>query len=209
MQILKVRYRTNEEFLENFSAQGSGSLFCPSTTPRNQGEQLIVDINFPALPNRVMLLGRVRWWRNALPRFRVRAGCQVDFLPSEEAKVRFIEAVAKGNLTPHKRRHVRIPVQLPVRWRPVGSLEYREGQLGDISVGGAFLEASTPLPVGTEVLLDLTVPGSEAPISLAGKVAYTLKGQGNGIKFLYRNGGGSRRIREVLRRVQQHQPEGG
>ena len=39
-----------------------------------------------------------------------------------------------------------------------------------------------------------------APMSIAGKVAYHAPG-GTGLKFVYRDGGGSRRIRELIRRI--------
>ena len=54
------------------------------------------------------------------------------------------------------------------------------------------------------MIIELTTPGGSAPISIAGKVTYRTEGEGSGIKFLYRDGGGSRRIREVIRRIKMY-----
>jgi hypothetical protein len=53
---------------------------------------------------------------------------------------------------------------------------------------------------GTEVVLELLPPGGAAPMPITGRVAYH-SGAGMGLKFLYRDGGGSRRIRELIRRI--------
>ena len=41
---------------------------------------------------------------------------------------------------------------------------------------------------------------NSAPMDITGRVAYHSPG-GVGIKFIYRDGGGSRRIRELIRRI--------
>ncbi len=205
MIILKVRFRKVDEFLNNFSPENNGSLFCPTTTSLEPGQTVIVDLRFPGLPNRSMILGQVQSWRPALPRLRVRAGAVVEFAESERIKRDFLMDVAAGNGARYKKRkHVRLPVTLPVVWRPSESPEFEQAGLNEISLGGAFLQAPVRLPIGTEVVLRLDLPGSQAPITLAGKVAYNLDGKGNGIRFIYRDGGGSRRIREMLRRIQAH-----
>ena len=62
-------------------------------------------------------------WRPALPRLRVRAGATVAFAPEEEEKRRFILAALAGELKPPKRKHTRIPVAVPVRYRMPGTAE--------------------------------------------------------------------------------------
>jgi hypothetical protein len=42
-----------------------------------------------------------------------------------------------------------------------------------------------------------------SPISISGKVAYHSNGGGTGVKFVYRDAGGSRRLRELIRRMRQ------
>ena len=203
MLILKTRFRRMDDFLDSFSPEVPGALFCPTTSRLTEKQKVIIDLKFPGLPNRVMILGTVQTWRPALPRLRVRAGATVEFAATETDKLQFLRNVVQGKEEEYpKRRHVRIPVDFPVRWRPQDSAEYMKGGIHDISLGGAFLRSAVDLPVGTEVILNMDVPGVHNPVTLAGKVAYSLSGQGNGIKFLYRDGGGSRRIRELLRRIQ-------
>jgi Tfp pilus assembly protein PilZ len=204
MEIIKVRFKNRNEFLEHYSADGeAGSMFCPTTTPLEEGQGVVVDINFPGLPNKTLIRGTVVWWRQALPRLRVRAGAKVAFDPKEADKRDFLMAVAEEGADQfQKRRHARLPVDVPVRWRPAQDPDFREGGLDEISVGGALLKSEEMLPIGSEVIVELLLPGASAPISVAGKVTYNNPDEGNGIKFLYRDGGGSRRIREMLRRIQ-------
>ncbi len=203
MVVLKVRFRKIEDFLDNFDSSGNGILFCPTTSAFEEGSRVIVDLRFPGLPNRSMILGTVLSWRSALPRLRVRAGARVAFEESERPKRDFLLDVAAGNGDRYrKRKHVRLPIHVPVAWRPSSSSDYEEGRLGEISQGGAFLKVPVSLPVGTEIVLRLDLPGSQAPMLVTGKVAYNLGGKGNGIRFIYRDGGGSRRIHEMLRRIQ-------
>jgi hypothetical protein len=141
-------------------------------------------------------------WRPALPRLRVRAGATVAFLPEEEEKRRFILAALAGELQPPRRRHTRIPVKVPVRFRLPGTADVSSGDLTEISVGGALLQAPQgAIPLGSEVVLELLPPGGAAPMPITGRVAYHAGKSGTGLKFIYRDGGGSRRIRELIRRI--------
>ncbi len=178
MQILKVRFRTNSEFEANYQGDlMSGGLFCPTTAPLDRGEPVIVELSAPALPNKVLIRGTVRSWRPALPRLRVRAGAVVD--------------------------HTRLPVAVPVRYRTSESAELFESSLSEISVGGAMLATPAPLPLETDVILEITPPGAVRPISISGKATYHLPSGSTGLKFLYRDAGGSRRLRELVRRLRQ------
>src|SRR5262249_2018311 len=159
---------------------------------------VIVEVVCDGLPNKVLIRGTVVSWRPALPRLRVRAGATVAFAPEEEEKRRFILAALSGELTPPKRKHTRIPVAVEVRYRVPGTTEIQEGYLTEISVGGALLKPGTKAPeVGSDVVLELLPPGGAAPMSISGKVAYQSP-VGIGLKFVYRDGGGSRRLRELI-----------
>jgi Tfp pilus assembly protein PilZ len=203
MQILKVRYRTNREFLEAYQTDlGGGGLFCPTTTPLSSGMEVICELTIPALPNKVLIRGHVKSWRPALPRLRVRAGAVVEFVPEEHEKRNFIVETVRGQRKPGpKRKHTRLPVELPVKWRIVGTADYTEGGLSEISVGGALLRAGSLLPLGTEVIIEVMPPGAVSPIAISGKVTYHGPNQASGLKFQYRDGGGSRRLRELIRRL--------
>jgi uncharacterized protein (TIGR02266 family) len=203
MNIIKVRFRSKAEFHKHYNDElENGGLFCPTTTEYETGNEVVVELNVEGLPNKVMIRGRVVWWRPALPRLRVRAGAMVEFENDEAAKRQFILDVFSGNrLNTRRRRHTRLPIHIPVRWRPTNSAEMREAGISEISVGGALLKTDEELTLGEEVIIEMTTPGGSVPISIAGKVTFRTEGEGSGIKFLYRDGGGSRRIREVIRRI--------
>jgi Tfp pilus assembly protein PilZ len=205
MEILKVRFRTNEEFDANYQPDlGDGGLFCPTTTPLDPGQQVIVEISAPALPNKVMIRGCVRTWRPALPRLRVRAGATVEFDQEESDKREFLVKTIAGERGPSpRRRHTRLPVSVPVRFRTVDQSGFVQSELTEISVGGAMLITEEPLPLETDVILEITPPGAVSPIAISGKATYHGPQGGTGLKFIYRDGGGSRRLRELVRRLRQ------
>jgi len=203
MQILKVRFRTNREFSESYQPDyPAGGLFCPTTSPLRPGSAVICELTVPALPNKVLVRGTVRSWRPALPRLRVRAGAVVEFLSDEAEKRDFIlQTLAGERPAPPKRRHTRLPIELPVRFRTADQPDFTPGGLSEISVGGALLRGPTQIPLGTEVILEVVPPGAVSPIAISGKVAYHAPREATGIKFQYRDGGGSRRLRELVRRL--------
>lgn len=206
MQILKARFRSREEFDEAYNTElPHGGLFVPTTTPLKAGEDVVVEIFCEGLPNKIMIRGEVKSWRPALPRLRVRAGALVAFPMEEDEKRLFLLAALSGEVVPRKRRHTRIPVDVPVRYRLAERVETVPGDLIEISVGGALLRIDQAhgqgVPaLGEDVVLEVLPPGGAVPMSIAGKVTYHTD-YGAGIKFLYRDGGGSRRIRELIRRI--------
>lgn len=210
MQILKARFHSREDFDEAYNSElPNGGLFVPTTTPLQVGDHVVVEVFCKGLPNKVMLRSEVKSWRPALPRLRVRAGALVEFLPEEAEKRGFMLAALSGEVQAKKRRHVRLPVSIPVTYRTEGSLDSRTGEMVEVSLGGALLRpdpgatdasARELPPLGADVVIDVLLPGGAVPVQLAGRVAY-LSEAGAGIKFLYRDGGGSRRIRELIRRL--------
>jgi Tfp pilus assembly protein PilZ len=202
MQIIKTRFHDKREFLDAYNDDlPHGGLFCPTTTALNEREPVLVELHFPGLPNKMILRGKVLWWRSALPRLRVRAGAMVAFDEPEREKKDFILEIAAGQRESGiKRRHARIPISLAIRWRPADTSGLFEGELREISIGGALLFTSETLTLGDEIIIEVVTPGGADPISIAGKVTFASDG-GNGIRFLYREGGGSQRLREVVRRL--------
>jgi Tfp pilus assembly protein PilZ len=205
IQILKVRLRTNAEFDANYQRDlKHGGLFCATTAALEPGDPVIVELAAPALPNKVLIRGTVRSWRPALPRLRIRAGAVVEFDPAEAEKRDFLVSVISGGAEAgSRRRHVRLPVAVAVRYRLIDSADFLESMLGEISVGGAMLGTTSPLPLDTDVILEVIPPGAVRPIPISGKVTYHLPNGGTGLKFLYRDAGGSRRLRELVRRLRQ------
>ncbi len=205
MQILKVRFRTNAEFGEHYQQDlPAGGLFCPTTAELEEGTEVIIELVAPALPNKVLVRGVVRSWRPALPRLRVRAGAVVEFAADEGEKRDFLLGTISGELdTPTKRKHSRLPLDIEVRYRTTDSADMVQCTLGEISVGGAMLATEEPLALETEVILEIMPPGSVSPISISGKATYHLPNGGTGLKFVYRDAGGSRRLRELVRRLRE------
>lgn len=205
MEIIRVRFRTNGEFEENYQSEfEQGGLFCPTTTKLERDQEVIVELSAPSLPNKVLIRGTVRSWRPALPRLRVRAGAVVEFNTDEAEKVRFmLETISGDRENSFKRRHTRLPVEVPVRYRTTDSADFLDSQLSEISIGGAMLHTEDPLPLDTDVILEVIPPGAVSPISISGKATYHLPNGGTGLKFIYRDGGGSRRLRELVRRLRQ------
>lgn len=203
MQILKARFRGHQDFMEAYAPGApSGSLFVATTTPLDERKDVIVELVCDGLPNKVLLRGTVVSWRPALPRLRVRAGATVIFAPEEEEKQRFVLATLKGEISPPRRKHSRIPIELPVRFRRPGSADHIESKLTEISVGGALLQPGVAdlSGIGSELVIELLPPGGAIPMSITGRVAYHHQ-VGTGLRFLYRDGGGSRRLRELIRRI--------
>lgn len=203
MEILTVRLRTNREFEEHYQDElSNGGLFCPTTTELKDGLEVIVELSAPALPNKVLIRGTVRSWRPALPRLRVRAGAIVEFSAEENEKHEFIVETIRGKRTPpRKRRHSRLPLAIPVQYRTSDSADLIDCQLSEISVGGALLLTKEPLVLGTDVILEVLLPGSVATIAISGTATYKLDSGSTGLKFVYRDAGGNRRLKELVRRL--------
>jgi len=200
MRFLKAKFQGQTDFLESYqSDRPSGALFVATTQPLEPEAPVIVEIVCDGLPNKVLIRGNVVSWRPALPRLRVRAGAVVQFTPEEDQKRRFVLKALAGEVSPARRRHARIPVQLPVRYRVVGATEATTSELLEISVGGALL-GGEPLALGTDLVVEIVPPGGAAPMEIAGRVSYHTP-LGTGLRFMYRDGGGSRRLRELIRRI--------
>jgi hypothetical protein len=77
------------------------------------------------------------------------------------------------------------------------------GVLTEISAGGALLAAEPLPPLGSELIIMLVPPGGAAAMEILGKVSYHAGASGAGLKFFFRDGGGARRLRELIRRLRQ------
>jgi Tfp pilus assembly protein PilZ len=203
MNILKLRIRSVDEWGELYQADlPNGGLFVPTTTELEAGDTAVVELASPQLPNKVMIRTVVRSWRPALPRLRVRAGAVVEFDTEELTKRDFVADVFSGKRTDlPRRRQSRLPVSIPVRYRLSDTAAFADGAISEISVGGAMLNTQTPLPIDSDIILEVVPPGGAAPIAISGKVSYHVPNGATGVKFQYRDGDGSRRLRELVRRL--------
>jgi Tfp pilus assembly protein PilZ len=202
VNILRVRCRNLEEFEEHYRVDiPTGGVFCPTTTELAPGTQVVVEMACDGLPNKVLIRGKVTAWRPALPRMRVRAGATVAFDPDERAKRDFMLETLRGTRpVTRKRKHTRIPIGIACRLRISAGMDLIEAQLREISVSGGLVVGPVQPPIGTDVVLEIAPPGSEAPFDLSGRVVYHAGENQTGVRFIYREGGGSRRLRELVRR---------
>ncbi len=204
MQIIKVRFRTNAELESSLEdSLPYGGMFCPTTSQLEAEQPVIVELSAPVLPNKVLIRGRVKSWRPALPRLRVRAGATVAFEEEEAEKMDFLVDTLAGKRDIRRRRHTRLPVAVPVRYRSPEAADFAESELTEISVGGAMLSTPEPIPLDSEIILEITPPGAVRPISISGRATYHRPGGATGLRFIYRDSGGSRRLRELVRRLKE------
>ncbi len=94
-----------------------------------------------------------------------------------------------------KRRHIRAPIELKVEYKKLNTFfaDYTK----NISKGGTFIKTDRPLPVGTEFLFRLVIPGLVKPFEIHGVVKWTneagrlarpeVEEYGMGIRFNYEN----------------------
>jgi len=204
MNILKLRIKSADEWGELYQTDlPNGGLFVPTTTELEAGDTAVVELASPQLPNKVMIRTVVRSWRPALPRLRVRAGAVVEFEGDEITKRDFVADVFSGrrNGDIARRRQSRLPVSIPVKFRITTSAAFQDGAISEISVGGAMLNTQTPLPLDSDIVLEVIPPGGAAALEISGKVSYHVPSGATGVKFLSRDGDGSRRLRELVRRL--------
>ena len=203
MNILRLRIKSADEWRELAPSENVAEpIFVPTTDELKSGEQVIVEISSNLLPNKVLIRGSVQSWRPALPRMRVRAGATVQLDVDEQVKLTFLHDVLSGKRTDvPRRRHHRLPVQFACRYRVANSPSFVDSAISEIGVGGALLTTQTPLPLDTELTLEVTPPGGAAPIAIAGRVSYHAPSGGSGLRFVSRDGDGDRRLRELIRRL--------
>jgi len=202
LNILRVRCRSADEFRSFYNSDHpDGILFCPTTTEFQSDASVVVEIACKGLPNKVLVRGIVLSWRPALPRLRVRAGAMVRFAPEEASKRDFVLQTLMGaRQDTLKRKHTRFPVGLAVRMRVGSEPESVDAELREISVSGGLVAARVQPAIGTDVIVDIVPPGGVAPMSISGRVLYHACPGQSGVKFMFREGGGSRRLRELVRR---------
>jgi Tfp pilus assembly protein PilZ len=186
-------------------SSGNGGVFCPTRSKLQVGDLVSVRIRLGRRQPPMMIYGRVAWRRPGKHLLKIRAGIGVEFLPGEQAKCEYLLDMARsGASVRSRRRHERIPVDLPIVWRPLGNNEGLTGKLRDVGRGGAFVLSTASVPHGSQVVLEIAPPGAEVPMAFIGRVAWTGKaGEENvfGIEWRARDAGGGRRIKELVRRL--------
>ena len=95
-----------------------------------------------------------------------------------------------------RRTDARRPIELKVEYKRLNTFfaDYTK----NISRGGTFIKTAKPLPVGTEFLFKLFIPGRAEPLTIHGEVQRIVSGEdidhdgtpdeGMAIRFVYRQG---------------------
>ena len=103
-----------------------------------------------------------------------------------------------------RRTEARRPIELKVEYKRLNTFfaDYTK----NISRGGTFIKTTRPLPIGTEFLFKLFVPGRTEPLTIHGEVQRIVAGndelpdeeQGMAIKFVYREGDPQAEIARIV-----------
>ena len=103
--------------------------------------------------------------------------------------------------SPERRVEPRRPIELKVEYKRLNTFfaDYTK----NISRGGTFIKTGRPLPVGTEFLFKLFVPGRAEPLTIHGEVQRIVdeapgEDQGMAIKFVYREGDPQAEIARIV-----------
>lgn len=73
---------------------------------------------------------------------------------------------------------------MPVRFRTTDREPWVQTETRNIGVGGAFLVATTGVPVGTAIFVEVVLPGTDRMFVLPGVVRWISKGEGMGVQFV-------------------------
>jgi type IV pilus assembly protein PilZ len=105
-----------------------------------------------------------------------------------------------------RRGDTRRPIELKVEYKKLNTFfaDYTK----NISRGGTFIKTRRPLPVGTEFLFKLFVPGRTEPLTIHGEVQRIISGvdvdhdgkadEGMAIRFVYREGDPQAEIARIV-----------
>ena len=207
MNIIRAKYPNCQAFLQSYQSNfPGGGVFIPTRKKHELGSSAVVDVRFPELRSRVLVRGIIAWRRAGKRRTKLRAGVGVEFLAVEKRKKEFLLGVAQGDIVDlTQRRHRRLPVEIRVDWREKTERERQVSTLEDIGEGGAFIRSTRFLPIGSAVILEITAPGGERQIAIEAVVAWTchtIGEEGMGVEFRCRDIGGTRLLKELVRRIE-------
>lgn len=205
MQFMTLRYKSGGCFAKNLIEDRPMSrVFYPTRTRIELKTQLVLDIRFSGLREIHLLKARVTGLQRGRRSSGQRAGLFFEFLETESSKLNFLVSKATGVSVDSLRKHKRLPIEVPLRWGTPVSLEKHETVASDIGIGGAFIRTEEKLAPGTAVVIELKSPGSTQSNFIEAKVSWQKGGSGSGIgvEFKCRDSAGSRRLKELVRRIE-------
>lgn len=196
MRLVTLAYESQEEFLASYHPADGGSLSTRTRTDGTIGEEVLIEISFPGLPNRALVRAQVMG-------IAFEHGLRFAFSPADVTTRDFLLAVARGEVSVEAahRGHARFPSALHATWSRGGGTAHPT-MVEDLSAGGAFVRATEPPPVATEVELSITSPGGDTLVAV-GTVAWLRQGKdpGFGVEFAELAGETGRKLRLMLRQA--------
>jgi len=119
------------------------------------------------------------------------------------------------NSTPRKRNYPRAPLSIRIRYgSPADDL--KEGFTGIVGGGGVSIETVRPLPIGTPIALEFSLPGKGNTLCVDGLVVWQREefdprgmAPGMGIQFKKIAGGDREKILDMVMRILMGEPEEG
>ncbi|HZS37999.1 MAG TPA: PilZ domain-containing protein [Polyangia bacterium] len=195
--ILSCVFPDGEAFLEAFAPEHgpAGELAVVTRATLPSRTEVVLEILWPALPNRIYVRARV--WRRRL-------GLMARFHPDELQARDFLVRVAHGLPAEfHRRAHRRYCVRLPVTWRAFGATVHTAGIAEDLSAGGVLIATQTAAPpVGERVGVRVIAIAAAQDLVVTGRVMHTrgrAQGAAFGVQFEYRSSSEQRDLRRMLR----------
>ena len=199
LPIKTVLFKNGHDFLRHFEEMdGEGGLVVPSKLRYHPEEQVVLEIFFPPMPNRLLIRAE------AVPHMASQGFAAFRFLTSETLKKNYLVRIAKKNIRVKRRRDRRYPTNLEVTWRVDGVALRHPARLRDLSRGGLSLTTEWPPPVGTDVVVHLDLPGSQNKVILDGRVTWTtqtMKTGAMGIQFFTNRLADLKRLRRFLHQL--------
>jgi uncharacterized protein (TIGR02266 family) len=194
MRLLTLAFPSAQDFLAAYD-DATRTLLATTKTEATAGENLVVEIAFPRLPNRPLVRAAVV---EVVP-----GGLRLRFDHADTSTREFLVRMARGEVLDGAthRGHKRLPSALPARYAVDGVTA--ESTALDLSAGGCFVRATAPPPVGASITVDITAPDEDTPLRLTGVVAWIRGGDdaGFGIDFETPETPDGRRLRTMLRRA--------
>lgn len=198
MRLVTLVYSSADDFLASYHESEGGTISVKTRTDGAIGEELLVELSFPGLPNQALL-------RATVTSITFEHGLRFAIAPADASTRDFLLGIARGTnvVVAAHRGHARFPAALPARWATEGAAGTSSTIVEDLSAGGAFVKASEPPAVGTQVHLAIDAPGGGAPLETSGHVAWVRHGKdpGFGVDFDALVGDSGRRLRGLLRRA--------
>jgi uncharacterized protein (TIGR02266 family) len=196
MRLVTLAFPSAAAFLTSYD---DGVITVGTRTDAVLGEEILVEISFPGLPNRALVRAIVDGLLIDEEGLRIR-------INEEDSSTKdFMLRIARGELKMSAHReHKRFPASLEVGYTRDSAGEQHRGVVDDLGAGGTFVLTQTPPPVGTRVKLTIEVPEAKAVVA-AGVVAWVKTGPGAnagfGVDFDPLDGDDGRRLRALLRKA--------